>query len=72
MGKYTEDEINKAANELNDSIQTLPVDGIFKIRINNPVSAYSKLELTFLMKELAKNLGRPDITIVIESAGDLN
>lgn len=72
MEKYTEEEMDKVANEINEAIITLPVNGFFKIRINNPVSAQSKAELTAMMEQLARNLGRPDIIIIIEGVGDLN
>jgi len=72
MGKFTEEELDRFANEINEAIITLPVDGFFKIRINHPVSAQSKAELAVMMEQLAKNLGRPDIIIIIEGLGDLN
>ena len=72
MGKFTEEEMNRVAGEINDAIRTLPVDGFFKVRIKHPVSAQSKMELTAMMEQLAKSLGRPDITIIIEGSQDLN
>ena len=72
MEKYTEEEMDRIANEINEAIITLPVNGFFKIQINHPVSAQSKAELTVMMEQLTKNLGRPDIIIIIEGVGDLN
>jgi len=64
--------MDRIANEINEAIITLPVNGFFKIQINHPVSAQSKAELTVMMEQLTKNLGRPDIIIIIEGVGDLN
>jgi hypothetical protein len=70
--KYTDEELDNVANLLNEAIITLPVDGFFKIRINNPVSPQGKVEITAMLEDLAKKLSRPDITVIIEGIGDLN
>jgi len=67
-----EKEVDDLANRLIKEISSLPSDGTFKIRVNSPVTTEEKVETTFMLETLAKALGRPDVTVIVESKEDLN
>jgi hypothetical protein len=67
-----EKELDKLARKLNEGISSVPVDGYFKLRISNPITNEDKAETKRMLEVLAKALGRPDVTIIVESKRDLN
>ena len=60
------------AEALNENIRNLPINGIFKIRIKNKVSDEDKVRTEFMLKLVGEQMGRSDITFIIEGEGDLN
>lgn len=69
---YTNEEIDKMAKKLNETIKTMPIDGIFKIIINRHVFQEDKIKTQILLETLTKVLGREDIKVIIESNENLN
>jgi len=64
--------VDAVAETLNENIKNLPVGGVFKIRIKNKVSDEDKYQMESMLQLLAEQMGRSDITFIIEGEGDLN
>jgi len=72
MSDNYEDALDAMAKKLNKEISELPIDGIFKIRMNNVISPEDKIEAERMVTFLAEALGRTDITVIVEGMNDLN
>jgi hypothetical protein len=72
MKDYTDEELDNISVLLCKNIVSLPVNGVFKIRIGKIVSKEDKAKTEAMVQHLASKLGRPDIVVIVEGREDLN